>query len=220
MKKFFALVLSLVLALSLVCCSSAYAVEFLDSEEEESTEVVTEPVAFLLSNEGKVIGVSSIKENNKKFTLAGEDARITNIVGNGKLARAKGWTANAIYEDGEIANATTVEVVLTITEAGAEREYDGFTANDLVLETIVAKSETQMAHRFLVKDKGVVIATLQIAGTNKVIAIWEADWDGDGDKELCLRAGVAQSSSSSSTTPTGGRGDVSGSDNSYSDSPW
>lgn len=229
MKKFLSLVLALVLSLSLVSFSSAYAVEFLDSAEEETTEVVTEQVAFLLSNEGKVIGIATIKETTKKFTLAGADGRITNIVGNGKVARAKGWSSNAVYEDGEIVNATTVEVVLTITEAGKERGYEGFTANDLVLETIVAKSESQMAHRFLVKDKGVVIATLQIAGTNKVIAIWEADWDGDGDKELCLRAGVAPkstggsnngSSNNNTDTPTGDREDVEHSDNGYSDNPW
>lgn len=202
-------IISLVLALSLVfalCTSAAQAVEIINPTDPQTTldengdvELTLEQAYFILAKNGKVVGQLTKNEGKKVLAINTAETAITGTLTNGKLVRAKNRMIIELNADNHISSgAQAVDCYLVILDQEVMSGLQLGTAAEVVDATIEAVPNGTRGnyigyHRFLDSDRGVKVAEIRFSET-KYASVWLTDWDGDGDEELCLRAGTAPKS--------------------------
>lgn len=202
MKKA-AIVVILITILALFS-TTALAVEKVSGNSSNLTTVVenTKQTAnFLLTNTGKVCGLLF----GEKLSTVSINETAPNITGyskdNGKLVRYKGGHYATLTPESKLLDGgSTIEIVKLEILASTPPVLNE-NVNAIIDATIVAEElgdNTYRAyHRFFDKDVGQEVAKLYITDSY-YISVRYADWDGDGDLELGLRAGLSKSSSGGS----------------------
>ena len=227
MKKLLlnSLLVTLLIAMSMVIVISApatLAVEKVSTAVAEAT-VAYEQAQFLLNTEGKVCGLT-FEETKEKMPSIGIKNTAPEIRGfsadNGKLVRCKA-THEAKLDESELlaegSSSISINKVEVIDQSKLDELGIEITASAIVDATVRMVGD-KAYHRFVTADKGATeVARLYFpsenASSKRYISVRYADWDGDGDYELCLRAGTRRSAKKATSSNEGsGDSGTSGSD--------
>jgi len=215
MKKAISIFILLVLLCSTISSASAVELKGVPTTDKPAGY---QQVNILLDGSGKVCGLLSRDENNTAVSLHEVATTLSGYSCDaGKLVRSKTGHIVTLTEDGYLsAGHSVISATLQIMPEGmAIFQYLGLsTANEVNDATIVAERLSdgtfRAYHRFLDSNKGTEVGRLYAAGSSKYASIRYADWDGDGDMELCYRAGLAKKSSSNKSHGGGSSGSTGG----------
>ena len=222
MKKFFALVLALVL--SLFSASAASAVTFdipgtITTADSTVTVRAEEEVRFILDKAGKPVGVLDAHEgeyrNNLGIVVYG-GGTVTSAMTNGKVVRAKNIATVTLNADNMLLNGSSrVTGTLEVLDESVA-EFSAAELIDLTVSVVCDNGDGTFVayHRFIDNDdEGTKVALFHLPSGKKV-SIWLTDWDGDGVRdEYALRAGLSNNSTGGGNTNGGGSNNNGGGDN-------
>lgn len=220
MKKFFALVLALMIGFAAGSIRSAEKAEAVtistpnygthDTVTDESVEPIEEEVRFILSNGGSPVGVLTEHEATyrKNLGIQSYNGRtVKSAMSNGRVVRAKNVATVTLDAENRLLQGSSI---VQGTIEYLDDSVKGFSAAELIDFTVVAHSNgdgTYTAyHRFIQSDSaGEKVAMLHLP-SGKRVSIWLTDWNGDGlVAEYALRAGTASNggnSTSDNSTPS------------------
>ena len=231
MKKFFALVLALVLSLSLV---PAHA---LTVDMSSTTCITYSDAEVLLAKSGRLVGATTPDEARylENVGVNTDVSPSVTVLGRGRIQRAKAVSTVELNGNQTTGGTSWVSCYFVATD-GVDRDAAEVLENTIF--TVRRGDQTaEMTHRFVTSDSaGTKIGEIHFADGGYV-SVFHLDWDGEngkGNNEFALRAGTNKPSNNSGSTgsaggsgsgSTGGSGNgdrppVEGSNNTYNDCPW
>lgn len=206
----------------IISASTALAVEKVSTAVAEAT-VVYAQARFLLNSDGKVCGLT-FEETKEKMPYVAVDKTAAEISGfsadKGKLVRCKATHEATLDEDMTLAEGSSVVSVQTVevTDQGKLDTLGIKATAEAIVDATVRMEGNKAYHRFITKDRGSIeVAKIYLPSeknsSKRYISVRYADWDGDGDYELCLRAGTRTGAKKASSNEGGDSGSDGGNTN-------